>query len=107
MVTKFRGTGRFYRESPKEWQYFGELEGQGRLQGIQRTKGFLGGLDSQTQWFGKEEIGQVLPRGCEGLTPTSWLTIQRLLVTLAGVATMGQWGRCRHGPEEEMGHEDV
>lgn len=48
-------------------------------------------------WFRKGEKGQVLPRGGEGLTLVPrWLTIQRLLVTVAGGAAMGQWGRCQH-----------
>lgn len=50
----------------------------------------------------------MLPRGSEGLTLVPrWLTIQRLLVTVAGAAAMGQWGRCQHWLEAGMGRGEV
>lgn len=48
-------------------------------------------------------MGQVLPRGCKGLTPSTWVSIEGLLVVLQ----VGGAGARLHGIEEGMGCEKV
>lgn len=81
------------RWSPSQGTKWGELYGIIILWGARergspstgcRVERWPGLTDT---WFRKGERGQVLPRGGEGLTLVPrWLTIQRLLVTVAGAS---------------------